>query len=670
MTRPLAGLFGALVLTFGTHAAAQAVPEKTGDGSPPSLRSRFAVEGLRRPLKAESSVLRQRAFERLGAAGTNAALELLSTALAPGGEARDARERLIAVRALASHVDREIAVDALVRALAGAQTKEDPRDVLVQQTAALALARSHRPRAQQALAQALRQPGRVSETARLGLVAHRPSSIAPLLEAAGTPTAALVQLLGELGDPRAASLLASLAKSGPVELRAEALLSLARLDAPHALALSRGIAASEPGSPLGAAAARLLVSSGDPSGPAVFAAHLREPVQRRGAYQLALEVKQPELADALLKAAPDPDDFELWLAALGRSGGGSALARLEQLLADPARGWAAAYALSRAGDSDADRVLERALERPATRRDAARAATLRRLTVGRSVSGLAAALDALERSPKAADRAAAAFARAALEPEDNASLVSARDPVVVRAVARAASSGALARAAALRLAREPDPNLRASLASALADPLAADLVPDRVLFELLEGRGAGAHLAARALAARDDEKARPRLRELLASSDAALRAHVALGLARSKSASVIGMLAEAYRFETEPRVRRAIVLALAARREKGRRIALRLAADLDPDQETRDHARRALGSGRSAASSGAEAIWLRLDEPDPSAPSTFAVFETASGLMLPAAPDPDGSVLYWPLPHGEVRVILASPVPGARSPAT
>ncbi|HEY3496967.1 MAG TPA: HEAT repeat domain-containing protein, partial [Polyangiaceae bacterium] len=257
MTRGRALFAVALVAAFTQRAEAQSSPERA------SLKGRVGVEGLRRPLRAEASVQRQRAFERLGSMGTNAALALLEAALAPGGEARDARERLIAVRALAAHVDREVAVDALVRALAGAHSKEDPRETLVEQTAALALARSNRPRAQQALAQALRQPGRVSETAALALAAHPPSSCQPLLEAAGTPTPALVRLLGELGDRRAAPQLFALAAGGQPELRAEALLALARLDRARAVGLARS-ASAEPGSTLAIAAARVLVEASDP----------------------------------------------------------------------------------------------------------------------------------------------------------------------------------------------------------------------------------------------------------------------------------------------------------------------------------------------------------------------------------------------------------------------
>ena len=169
-------------------------------------------------------------------------------------------------------------------------------------------------------------------------------------------------------------------------------------------------------------------------------------------------------------------------------------------------------------------------------------------------------------------------------------------------------------AAAQRLALETDPELRSALALSLARPEAADRVPTSVLSSLFETHGAAAHLAAFALAARDGDAERPRLREHLASGDPLLRAHVALGLGRSKEASAVGLLEGAYRFESDPAVRRAIVVTLAQRAEPGRERTLRLAADLDPDDATRAAARRALERGRHrAAPSSTGTLWVRLD---------------------------------------------------------
>jgi hypothetical protein len=180
-------------------------------------------------------------------------------------------------------------------------------------------------------------------------------------------------------------------------------------------------------------------------------------------------------------------------------------------------------------------------------------------------------------------------------------------------------------------------------------PKAADKVPTAVLTALLETRGAAAHLAAFALAARDGEAERPRLRELLASSDPVLRAHVALGLERSKEPSAVGLLDHAYRFENEPFVRRAIVATLGRRTEAGRERTLRFAADLDADDDARASARRALGRGAAAPDQNdSGTLWIRVV----GAPSAgmLAVVGSPVGLALPLYPDPDGAVTLSGLP--------------------
>jgi cellulose synthase operon protein C len=297
------------------------------------------------------------------------------------------------------------------------------------------------------------------------------------------------------------------------------------------------------------------------------------------------------------------------------------------------------------------------------RRDAARAATLRELALGHATSGLDDALDVLARGPAPADRATAAFCRAALSPERGVELVVSPDRVLARAAARAALHPAVALAAAERLAREPDVELRASLALSLAVPEAADRVPDAVLTELLETRGAAAHLAAYAIAARDSEATRPRLRELLASTDPLLRAHVALGLGASRQASAVGVLADGYRFEVEPAVRRAMITALASRKESARRRTLTLAADLDPDPEARRLARAALAGSGTERDPARGTAWLVLP-PRPAGETSLMVLETAGGLALPFSLDPDGALVAAHLPEGGVTPRLSAAAPG------
>jgi hypothetical protein len=662
----------ALLALFWDGVAGAQAPSAERPRPRGSLRSRIGVEAAEPLLRSESSELRQRAFEKLGAAGTSTALELLADALEPGGAARTANERLTAVRALAAHAGVERARGALVRAMGGAQTRDEPMELMVRQSAALALARAGDRNALFSLAQALRQPGRVSEAARVALRAHPPKAVEPLLLARGVPTPALAGLVGDLRYQRGRELLRALTQSGAPALRAEALGALAKVDRDAAVAVARSLLGNEKHRTLRVAAARVLATARDAEAPAALATLCAEPSLVGDALDIALETPSKAFSPVLARVTPsDPGDAERLLAALGRSGGPTALARLEAALGSVELGWAAAHALARSADTRADDVLERALARPATRCNAARAAALRAREGGSRVSGLDDALESLERSNAPNDRAALSFVRATLDPELGAKLVGSRDGIVVRAAARAALEDEVSFAAAQRLAVETNAELRTALALALTRPDAADRVPTRVLVELFELHGAAAHLAAFALAARDGDAERPRLRELLASGDPLLRAHVALGLARSRESSAIGLLDEAYRFESEPLVRRAIVRALAARTEPGRERTLRLAADLDPDDDARALSRRALASGlRPLAPGETTSAWIRVEGGVSGAASMAVVVVTSGGLALPLYPDPDGSATLAGLPPGPVAVTLASAAPGGDSPDT
>jgi HEAT repeat protein len=647
----------ALVL-LGEAGAAPAPPVRR-EGQR-SLRDRFGADAAKGLLRSEASETRRRGFARLGSVGTPRALELLARALDADGTARDARERLAVVRALAPHARDPSAEEALIRALGGVEGRAEERDLLVERTAALALAKARTPSGLRALSRALRQPGRASEHARLALSAHRPPSIEPVLAAGGLPTPALVALLGELRDARGLALLEKAMLDGAPPLRAEAALALRALDPPRAVAFARANFERETARELRLALARVLADARDEAAPRALGSLLADATTRSSALDIALDAPSPALGPVLAKASA-PDETDRFFAALGRAGGPEALARLERALSAPADAWSALYALALASDSDADAVLERALARAPLRRDALRAAALRTVAQGRTPSGTAEALAALSRGD-AADRASASFYRAVTEPEGASAAFKSRDPVEVRAAARASTEPALAAAAAQRLASETDPSLRAALASALASPSAADLVPTATLVALLEGRGAASYLAAYALSLRDSESVRPRLRELLESADPLLRSHVALGLAASQEASAVGLLGDTYRLEVEPSVRRAIVRALAERRETAREETLGLAAAFEPDTDARNRARRALAREASPLPPPSGTLWLRLG-PGTGEP-VLAVVEGPLGLALPFAPDPDGSVTVARLPAGDVSLLLAPAAPG------
>src|SRR5690606_1334001 len=95
------------------------------------------------------------------------------------------------------------------------------------------------------------------------------------------------------------------------------------------------------------------------------------------------------------------------------------------------------------------------------------------------------------------------------------------------------------------------------------------LVKTEALVDRAESGGGDAPLAAFALARRADEKLARKIGQLLASKDPALRTHAARGLGAAALPDATGRLAEAYAYETDVEMRRAVVSALAARTRDG-----------------------------------------------------------------------------------------------------
>ncbi|HEY0469685.1 MAG TPA: HEAT repeat domain-containing protein [Polyangiaceae bacterium] len=324
-------------------------------------------------------------------------------------------------------------------------------------------------------------------------------------------------------------------------------------------------------------------------------------------------------------------------------------------------------ALARAPASEAEAVLEQALREPTTRRAAVRASVVRALALGRTVSGLSAALGALSASHDPSDRALFVQASALVSRSDVATLLKRATSVELRALSRCALLPGVSRALAERLATEPNPSLRDALAAGLSSLESAELVPSDVLLDLIEARGLGAPLAARALSARDSRSLRPKLLALLASDDALLRSQVALGLGHSSESSALGILSDAYRFETDAGVRLAIVRALAIRPEPVRERTLRLARNLDASRSVREAALLALsGAAPAPHLPGPESVWLELRSAGAAAPEAGgtvvrgALLVTPSGLALPAFADPDGVLLLPALESGPFELRLAA----------
>lgn len=634
------------------------VTKKTSNAT--SLESRLGLAVAARLLASKDADDRKRGLERLGAVGTPAALELLEKAIESGGPAKNAEERLVAVRALAPHAHKEDVRLSLVRAMGGSGTspteqRADPFVALSRSSAALALAKAGDRGALSLLGQALRQEGPIAEAAADALLAHPPRDIAPILEARGAPTVTLAEVLGALGDQRAFATLRSFVRRGAPEVKIASAIALTRLGDLETVALARHWLSVEKDPAFLVGAARILATTHAAGYDKAVAALLARDETRSQALDIALSSPSAQLASALSDGAKDDDR---WVAALGRSDPG----RLKALLGDPRQAAAAAYVLATAPGGVAESSLHAALTAPATRRLAARAAVVRAIALGDRISDLDAALTSLERSSAAADQSAAAWARTRLDPSRARRLLASKDVARVRGAARNAFLPEVAPWAAERLATERDPITRTALAGALAVPEARDRVPTRVLSDLVDAGGAAAPIAALALAARDDTSLRPKLLTLLEDDDPLLRAHVALGLGDSKDPTALGVLEARYRREPDARVRRALVVALSRRPEPVRQRALRLASDLDPDRDTRQAARRAL-SGRKLAplTTGHESVWLVLTRSGGGEPGPVAArVVTASGVALPVVADSDGLLVVSGLGAGPTELSLAA----------
>lgn len=238
------------------------------------------------------------------------------------------------------------------------------------------------------------------------------------------------------------------------------------------------------------------------------------------------------------------------------------------------------------------------------------------------------------------------------------------DLALVAGAARgAASRGDAALGALGRYLVDVDPESPQPVAMAAGIALTsrdvADRVPFRSLLRLAENGGPLAAAAARALPRRDDGTASERIRALLTGTDASVRLSVALGYGEAEEAASVSVLARRYHVEEDPRVRRAIVRALAMRTEPQRTAILELAASTDPDAEARRVARRALGGKRALAPNLLErgtATLFRIDAAG--APSPHLRLVLPSGMSVSVVPAADGGLLLGGMPFGAASIQL------------
>ncbi len=623
----------------------------------------FGLRVQERLLSSTDPDERLRGVQRIAADPSPGALDLLLRSQEPGSLAsRDLRARLEAIRALGPHLAQDAARQVVVRALVdGAALPPGATSdlaALLRDTAAMVLGHHGGPRGTDALAGLLRQGGVAASSAALALQAHPPERLDSLLGNKAPASVELVRVIIDLGELRAIPQLRQALRGGDPEVRAASLVALAELGDGEAPLVARQWVKETEVLPR-VAAIRALLRSSPVEGRGALAALLKEPGLVKEGLTLALEGPGPELVEplvALLRGGLAGEQRSQAIEALGRCGGDAAAGALASMLGG-AGGHEAGLALALAPGEGARRALEKALREGALRAVAVRASTIRALVLRERPSGLWDAVEAAWKG-SAAERGAAAFSWVALGKR------SVEEKELQGAdVVGSAARGALARGAegleSLLRVLESDPGAERGRREALVSGLLArhdgGKVPTRVLESWVEEGGASAPLAARALAVRDDEETLGRLGRLLGSGAPALRSHVALGLGRSPRPDAAGRLVDAYTFETEAGVRRAIVRALSWRREPQRERVLRLAAALDPDRGTRALARQALRGLPAPERTGGDLVaWIQVDG---AAGATALRWERPDGLVVPVVTDGDGALLVPGLPAAASHVV-------------
>lgn len=557
------------------------------------------------------------------------------------------------------------------------------RTELARQIAAIALARSGTDRALEQLYGAARGGGGGQSAAMLALTVQPPRDPGFFGTAGASLQPAVVRLLGQLGDLRALEVLQGAARSTDVNVRCAALLALAELGDERAIGLSR-TAIAEADARLRAAAGEAFVVLNAAERFKAVSALISDEATTAIGVKLADRVHNAEITKLLAARViqhPDRDVRANVIRALGRSPEPDAAKTLtaDALLADPVFGYQAALALARSPAPNAGDLVT-ALTTGKTATLGVRAYVVRALVRGERTSAGDTVLVRLAGSKDGRERALGVFALVALRSATAETHLADPDP----RVRRAAAMGTLAhpskddrRALLARLTKEPDPATRQVLAIGLLEGDPDAELTTTLLVDRAEAGGADGPLAALALARRADESMERKLGQLLGSKDAVIRAHAARGVAQAALPDVTGRLANAYAYETDVAVRRALVSSLAARTKDAtapsRKSTLEIASLLDPDAVCRQAARRGLdaNAARVGAPLATETAWLRITLDGGAAPNDAYVGSVvrADGIAVPMAFDDDGYAIVPGLPPGDARLVLAPRLPTYKAPS-
>jgi HEAT repeat protein len=682
-----------LVSAFALGAAAQ--PRKKPPPPPPAptnLRAHVGIDHVTRLLRSGDPEERIRGVRLASSLGSVEAVSALADAIErdPSGRMKaDPRALVVLARALARFADQERARTALVAIASVASAAAAPRlptaaraddeaDMLgradlARQTAALALARYGGDRGLEALYGVARGGGSGQTAALHALAAYPPRAAGFFGTTGAAMPIAVVKALGELGDLRALDVLHGAARSSDVALRAAAIVALAELGDQRAKDLARS-AIAESDVRLRAASGEAFVLLGAPERFRATAAIIEDEPTAAIGLRLAERVHSAEITKLVAARArihPDPELRSAAVRALGRSPDREAAKALTapELLGDGELAYEAMLALARSPAPNAGALID-AIFSTRLASLAARAYVVRALVRGERSSRADDSLVRLSKSAIPKERALGVFGRIALGDANAGDFLADPDP----RVRRAAASAWLARRRhperlLERLAKEKDAPTRELLGAALLAGDPDGLIKTSMLVDRSESAGGDAPLAAFALGRRAEPSTEGRIAPLLASHDPLLRAHVARGLSTAPLASATGRLAEAYAFEVDPEVRRAIVLGLAGRpfdaASPSFKETLAVAAELDPDARVRRLAARALAGVTDPLGEPVrtEVAWLRLKGDEAALDPVRGAVVGSEGIAFPAVFDEEGHALVVGLPPGEARLVLAPRFP-------
>jgi hypothetical protein len=705
--RPLAR---ALVFTAASAAAVtawaqpgrrEATPPGATASAPFNVRGRVGTEVAARLLRSSAPDERIRGIQRAASIGTPEAVALLVQVTESSPAVRsDPRALIELARALARFNDQERARAALLvivnagspglsgrlpqvgRTAADALSLEegDPmaRVELAREISAMALAGAGAGRSLEQLYGVARGGGSGQAAAMLALELFPPRE--PDLFGAGGSTmpVSVVRMLGQLGDLRALEVLHAASRTTDVALRSAAIVSLSELGDERAIPLARA-AIAEPDTRLRAAAGEAFVLLSAPERYRAVTALLTDEATSAVGVRLAERVYHADLTRLLAARAlqhPDREQRAAAIRALGRSpdsGAATALAS-PSLLSDETLGYPAALALARSPAPNATALLAALASARSTAALGVRGYVVRALVRRERSAVVDEILARLAASKDGRERALGVFGRIALGDAPVHGPLADADARVRRAAAMgslAHPSRAAAHALLERLAVERDEPTRQVLAAGLLTGDADRALTTGWLLDRVGAGGADAPLAVFALARRADASLERTIGQLLTSRDAVVRLHAARGVGEATLADAAGRLATAYAYETDVRVRRALVAALAARTDDAsapaRRSTLETAAQLDPDGTTRQIARGGLGG--AAPQLGApvvtETAWLRIAKDGGGAPGGVYVgaLLRADGMAVPMAYDEEGFAIVAGLPPGDAQVLLAPRLP-------